>query len=106
MSDNSMRVSAGTHSIRTVRLFSTGCGDSEPCDSPRRRPPRGTRKTGLRALAARGAAADRKSTRLNSSHLGISYAGFCLEKSEPAFRSEAPKPRGHEAHGVPGLHRR
>src|SRR5437899_4452580 len=26
------------------------------------------------------AAVDRKSTRLNSSHLGISYAGFCLKK--------------------------
>src|SRR5258705_8327372 len=26
-----------------------------------------------------GAALDRKSTRLNSSHLGISYAGFCLK---------------------------
>src|ERR1039458_10713867 len=25
-------------------------------------------------------AQDRKSTRLNSSHLGISYAGFCLKK--------------------------
>src|SRR5205814_9603011 len=30
-------------------------------------------KTGLRCL-------DRKSTRLNSSHLGISYAVFCLKK--------------------------
>src|SRR5258705_3343508 len=27
-----------------------------------------------------GALADRKSTRLNSSHLGISYAVFCLKK--------------------------
>src|SRR5437899_6967726 len=27
-----------------------------------------------------GSVRDRKSTRLNSSHLGISYAGFCLEK--------------------------
>src|SRR5258705_924317 len=26
---------------------------------------------------------DRKSTRLNSSHLGISYAVFCLEKKKP-----------------------
>src|ERR1039458_10497366 len=26
---------------------------------------------------------DRKSTRLNSSHLGISYAVFCLKKKEP-----------------------
>src|SRR5262245_62711906 len=28
----------------------------------------------------RGAQLDRKSTRLNSSHLGISYAVFCLKK--------------------------
>src|ERR1035438_5347502 len=27
---------------------------------------------------------DRKSTRLNSSHLGISYAVFCLKKKNPA----------------------
>src|SRR5437899_9065053 len=26
---------------------------------------------------------DRKSTRLNSSHLGISYAVFCLKKKKP-----------------------
>src|SRR5438045_6128176 len=31
-------------------------------------------------LVADGAAPDRKSTRLNSSHLGISYAVFCLKK--------------------------
>src|ERR1039458_10758620 len=29
-----------------------------------------------------GPAGDRKSTRLNSSHLGISYAVFCLEKKK------------------------
>src|SRR5262245_62926051 len=29
-----------------------------------------------------GRAADRKSTRLNSSHLGISYAVFCLKKKK------------------------
>src|SRR5258705_7947083 len=32
--------------------------------------------------------ADRKSTRLNSSHLGISYALFCLKKKQ-----ETPDPR-------------
>src|SRR5262245_64949580 len=32
------------------------------------------------AIAAKGPAQDRKSTRLNSSHLGISYAVFCLKK--------------------------
>src|SRR5437899_7707720 len=31
-------------------------------------------------LAAEGITGDRKSTRLNSSHLGISYAVFCLKK--------------------------
>src|SRR5436853_5314768 len=30
----------------------------------------------------RGRRADRKSTRLNSSHLGISYAVFCLKKKK------------------------
>src|SRR5437868_13003794 len=30
-----------------------------------------------------GARADRKSTRLNSSHVSISYAVFCLKKKKP-----------------------
>src|SRR5258705_2389115 len=33
-------------------------------------------------------AADRKSTRLNSSHLGISYAVFCLKKKKKDKMSE------------------
>src|SRR5258705_3178759 len=44
---------------------------------------------GLEGLAGRehevsvdGAREDRKSTRLNSSHLGISYAVFCLKKKK------------------------
>src|SRR5438045_5517792 len=32
---------------------------------------------------------DRKSTRLNSSHLGISYAVFCLKKKTEAARERA-----------------
>src|SRR5256885_6801725 len=35
------------------------------------------------------AAADRKSTRLNSSHLVISYAVFCLKKKKPNYRHHA-----------------
>src|SRR5262245_64827219 len=44
--------------------------------------PRGRRggRAGLPRAAA--AARDRKSTRLNSSHLGISYAVFCLKKKK------------------------
>src|ERR1035438_8560178 len=33
----------------------------------------------------RGGTLDRKSTRLNSSHLGISYAVFCLKKTNNIF---------------------
>src|SRR5947199_427569 len=36
------------------------------------------------ASGARRARRDRKSTRLNSSHLGISYAVFCLKKKKNA----------------------
>src|SRR5437899_6463264 len=35
-----------------------------------------------RAASARWLPRDRKSTRLNSSHLGISYAVFCLKKKK------------------------
>src|SRR5437899_9529244 len=35
-------------------------------------------------------AADRKSTRLNSSHLGISYAVFCLKKKRTKHISLSP----------------
>src|SRR5256885_12467094 len=33
---------------------------------------------------------DRKSTRLNSSHLVISYAVFCLKKKKPPRTNESP----------------
>src|SRR2546429_3481999 len=36
-------------------------------------------------IEKRASAEDRKSTRLNSSHGYISYAGFCLQKKTPAF---------------------
>src|SRR5256885_8399027 len=36
---------------------------------------------------------DRKSTRLNSSHLVISYAVFCLKKKKSSFLSNASEPR-------------
>src|SRR5262245_64121291 len=35
-----------------------------------------------RRIAAPASRTDRKSTRLNSSHLGISYAVFCLKKKK------------------------
>src|SRR5437899_3621953 len=43
------------------------------------------------AFPVRARAADRKSTRLNSSHLGISYAVFCLKKKKRQDRANAPQ---------------
>src|SRR2546426_5315513 len=51
---------------------------------------------------------DRKSTRLNSSHLVISYAVFCLKKKRRAGRHREPAaiPRRADAAQTPGPHRR
>src|SRR5262245_63255714 len=39
---------------------------------------------------------DRKSTRLNSSHLGISYAVFCLKKKKLKQLTKYTKPRSEQ----------
>src|SRR5256885_6840263 len=46
-------------------------------------------------IALRGSSSDRKSTRLNSSHLVISYAVFCLKKKKKKHdpRSDAASHR-------------
>src|SRR5690625_3472127 len=49
------------------------CGES---------PPRTMRCTGLGGLRGEVPREDRKSTRLNSSHVAISYAVFCLKKKK------------------------
>src|SRR5947199_5396206 len=52
-----------------------------PCCARRERPETGRRsRRGYRRGLCRER--DRKSTRLNSSHLGISYAVFCLKKKK------------------------
>src|SRR5436309_9960462 len=52
------------------------------------RPHRPRRGTQLRRVEA-GEGEDRKSTRLNSSHVKISYAVFCLKKK----KTPGPKPK-------------
>src|SRR5436305_3895400 len=42
-----------------------------------------TREAGADAAEFAGLGKDRKSTRLNSSHVRISYAVFCLKKKKP-----------------------
>src|SRR5947199_5496294 len=38
---------------------------------------------------------DRKSTRLNSSHLGISYAVFCLKKKKHKYKRQPANQHSH-----------
>src|SRR3989454_7078078 len=81
----------GRESVRsrapTLRLASAGRGGRNPSPSIRRR--ESVRRSGARWPSARSGrprppspASDRKSTRLNSSHLVISYAVFCLKKKK------------------------
>src|SRR3712207_6977301 len=55
---------------------------------------RQTRQAGAKAGHSDPAVADRKSTRLNSSHANISYAVFCLKKKKKSL----PPPRIPHAH--------
>src|ERR1039458_5153394 len=74
---------------RTLRT--PGCGGTIPGESRRRRRRRqrdGRQRGGGRCLPGQpGYRRDRKSTRLNSSHLGISYAVCCLKKKQDAHNT-------------------
>src|SRR2546426_7232338 len=80
----------------TTEIYTLSLHDALPI-SPRAAP-RGARAslrrerrpgTGSRACPPGGSMRDRKSTRLNSSHLVISYAVFCLKKKKKKrYRSD------------------
>src|SRR5205814_4711758 len=55
-----------------------------------RRSSGGRRKVAIEAMLMikQNHPADRKSTRLNSSHLGISYAVFCLKKKKKQYKKK------------------
>src|ERR1035441_10802630 len=61
--------------------------------------------TGVVEFKDRGRMGDRKSTRLNSSHLGISYAVFCLKKkTQRSHAARLTSPRHAQSpsrHGAP-----
>src|SRR2546426_1966336 len=86
----------------TTEIYTLSLHDALPIST---RPPatEGPRLRNLRlfresALKARG---DRKSTRLNSSHLVISYAVFCLKKKKKRARGTRSTSSTHAtAHGT------
>src|SRR5699024_11352288 len=62
-------------------LSSLALHDALPiCSAPTRWPPRSCTRRAGRSTPSWCARRDRKSTRLNSSHVSISYAAFCLKK--------------------------
>src|SRR5207253_9051999 len=73
------------------------CGFGRARPAPRARPGRGAeRRTHRRRPRLHRRARDRKSTRLNSSHVAISYAVFCLKKKNM-------KPHNTTIHPVPTI---
>src|SRR5262245_65187137 len=69
------------------------CGATGRCirargDPPALRRPRARRRRRI----------DRKSTRLNSSHLGISYAVFCLKKKKKKQKTDIKTAYKNESH--------
>src|SRR3712207_8800814 len=82
----------------TTEIYTLSLHDALPICQPRKRatsvrrsasdtvrpsPPFGRRSTPLGRMTRVGA--DRKSTRLNSSHANISYAVFCLKKKKETY---------------------
>src|SRR6266487_4479762 len=61
----------------TTEIYTLSLHDALPISAGHRAPRYITRSRRLRQRRHSG---DRKSTRLNSSHPSISYAGFCLKK--------------------------
>src|SRR5690606_41904028 len=55
-----------------------------------------------RSTNRRGQHRDRKSTRLNSSHVKISYAVFCLKKKTIIMHDRQPRNRRNSRHFAPG----
>src|SRR5690625_6052882 len=70
--------------------------DSRSPSADRARPLRPLRSTGVRQ------GADRKSTRLNSSHVAISYAVFCLKKKKQDGPGEPTDPTHPDERDEPG----
>src|SRR5256885_4128840 len=75
----------------TLFPYTTLFRSSERRRDLRRRPPAHLRQPDQLALRRTDSAAqDRKSTRLNSSHLVISYAVFCLKKKKKRLKAQFP----------------
>src|SRR5256885_6218791 len=79
--------------VRAGAARDGGCGGVGR--GPAHRRPGGAGRRAAAALRERRRGRDRKSTRLNSSHLVISYAVFCLKKKKKTLISLRARPTHH-----------
>src|ERR1039457_7421407 len=77
----------------TTEIYTLSLHDALPISSPR-----STRKSDWTDSENRACYSDRKSTRLNSSHLVISYAVFCLKKTQNKLQGETGARLWWDAH--------
>src|SRR5689334_24823803 len=88
----------------TTEIYTLSLHDALPICSVPRCPPLPSRGSAPRCGATgRASRADRKSTRLNSSHSSISYAVFCLKKKKTSyyqFISKTKKKRQHNLNDI------
>src|SRR5438045_5670627 len=89
----------------TTKIYTLSLHDALPISPPKRQPAQfqywrfsGCVRTGPDSARSESKAGrrDRKSTRLNSSHLGISYAVFCLKKKKKKKLNKEHTHRTHE----------
>src|SRR5256885_11311713 len=74
----------------TTEIYTLSLHDALPI-SPDGRTAQHRKKGGLHGIEHRIGTTDRKSTRLNSSHLVISYAVFCLKKKNSVTLSRGAR---------------
>src|SRR6266446_8923640 len=71
----------------TTEIYTLSLHDALPSSRPRARSPASRWSSARSPASCCRWRRDRKSTRLNSSHLVISYAVFCLKKKKNTYNS-------------------
>src|SRR5690625_6731232 len=93
----------------TPEVYTLSLHDALPIYLPAHRSRCGLRRRGGAERERTGTLRDRKSTRLNSSHVAISYAVFCLKKKKTKkckadYKAARTRDTKAEHHKLPELH--
>src|SRR5262245_65082999 len=84
----------------TTEIYTLSLHDALPISTDGHQTGRRHRKCRQHRRCCGGRPKDRKSTRLNSSHLGISYAVFCLKKKKKKITNEKIMNNKQKTHEV------